>query len=855
MRKHAISLSAVAVIAFGLALEGRSVEPAKTQLVEDFDSTWRDNGRWSFSDGGEFPGAKGSFERAKEAAHGGEYGGKLSFDFGGGGNYVAAILTLTAAPDIRAVRLWLKNPAGNRLTFRYTDPTGQTLQKSVELPPSGEWSDVEIECVGWGHHWGGANDGVPHGPPTQIAFLVENQGQKQGALFLDDVRLIAGKPKLPVWTYTAMRFEPGEGWHSTTDGKGAKSRLSGKTWRFDFTTGGEWAGITPRDVSLLGTPKQFRIRFRGDASNHTARLRLATHFMAFERNIGEAKPVAGREGEQEFVSPAPPGEGWKWYGGENDGKLHGPLRITGLFLECNGKRDAGELELLDIQVEAECSARRLITVLAELREQDDGRDWFVARARSLSDAALDGEMKWQVRNWAGKTIYEGSRKITIPPGAEPVDVAAPMPGGEPKFLEAEFALSAPEQIVPAIQAYYMAPIVAAEGAAQLEPSSPFGMGLYLYRYPRDTKGLQEMERAAKMGADAGVKWSREEFIWDAIEPAKDKYNWTFYDKLAATAKRNGISIYGILHGFSNWTKPYTPEGIEDYCRYAAAAADHYRDDIHHWEIWNEPNIFFWQGPKDMYAELLKQSYAAIKRANPAAQVLGCSTAGIDHNFIKRTMQLGAPFDILTIHPYRGHLEDKAFISDLQKVAELVKNPDGSPRQAWITEMGWATHTPHNSMAMDFQVTTQRRQAELLARSYIDAIASNAAPNISWYDFRNDGTDPLNFEHNMGIVTREFRPKPAYRAYATMTRMLAGLKVDKALDLGPGLIAYHFGPADRQGVICLWSISGDKTVSLPAGKPLVLTGLMGDTEQLVPADGKVNVPLRNEVPVFLTAARE
>ena len=97
-------------------------------------------------------------------------------------------------------------------------------------------------------------------------------------------------------------------------------------------------------------------------------------------------------------------------------------------------------------------------------------------------------------------------------------------------------------------------------------------------------------------------------------------------------------------------------------------------------------------------------------------------------------------------------------------------------------MGWATHTPHNSMAMDFQVTTQRRQAELIARAYIDAIASNVAPNISWYDFRNDGDDPFNFEHNMGIVTRDFRPKPAYRAYATMTRMLRGLKLEK--DLGP-----------------------------------------------------------------------
>jgi hypothetical protein len=34
--------------------------------------------------------------------------------------------------------------------------------------------------------------------------------------------------------------------------------------------------------------------------------------------------------------------------------------------------------------------------------------------------------------------------------------------------------------------------------------------------------------------------------------------------------------------------------------------------IKQWEIWNEPNIFFWQGPKDLYAELLTKSYAAIK---------------------------------------------------------------------------------------------------------------------------------------------------------------------------------------------------------------------------------------------------
>jgi hypothetical protein len=215
------------------------------------------------------------------------------------------------------------------------------------------------------------------------------------------------------------------------------------------------------------------------------------------------------------------------------------------------------------------------------------------------------------------------------------------------------------------------------------------------------------------------------------------------------------------------------------------------------------------------------------------------------------MELGGRFDILTIHPYRGHFDDRDFIADLRNVADLAKRPDGSRRPVWITEMGWATHTPHNSMAMDFQVTAQRRQAELIARAYLDAIASSAASNISWYDFRNDGDDPFNFEHNMGIITHDFRPKPAYRAFATMTRMLRGLKLEKELDLGEGLVAFRYAAQGKPSVTALWSIAGDKTVALPADKAMTLTGLMGDTERFLSEGGKVNVPLRNEIPVFIS----
>ena len=842
------STLAAAALAVFVAAGCAAAEVPPAGRVEDFDATWRD-GRWQFSNGPEFPGAKGSFGRMQDESRAGDWCGRLEFDFRGGGNYVAAALPLEAAPEIAAVRVRVRKPRRHRLTFRYTDPTGQTLQRPFQAPDD-RWADVLIPMNGWSGHWGGANDGRLHGPPRMIAFLIENTGRLQGELLIDDVRLVEGKPEEGAGMVTseivAYRFDPAEGWHAR-----GGAALDGRTLKFDFTRGAGAAGLAPPDLSLLGLPKEVRIRVRGKAEGHPVRVQMATHFMTFEKAVGEFKDAA--DGTSELAFQAPPGEGWRWFGGENDGKIHGPLRLTGLWLEAAGRKDSAALELVDIRTKVQCLADRACVLIAEHRDGKDGGE-FALTLRSLALKDLPGTVSWTLRDWSGRTVKEGSSRMVIPPGGAPIGLSVGLPPGRHEFLEAEFSLDAPDQATPAALACYVAPIEP-QGSAKLEPTSPFGMGVYLYRYPGDQAGLKEMDRAATMAQAAGVKWSREEFGWARIEPAKGTFDWTFYDAVVATARRHGISVYGLLSYWSGWTKPYTPEGIEDYCRFAAAAALRYKDDIRHWEVWNEPNIFFWQGPPDMYAELLTKAYAAIKKANPEALVLGCSTAGIDSEFIRRTMQLGAPFDILTIHPYRASLNDRQFTDDLRKAADLAKRPDAAPREVWITEMGWATHMPHNAVGQDFQVTSQREQACLLARAYIDAVASGAAPNISWYDFRNDGTDPFNFEHNMGILTRDFRTKPAYRALATLTRMLRGARSAKALDLGPETVAYEFPAAGgRPAVTVLWSTDDEHAATIPApgGKAAVLTDLMGGRRTIEPADGKLSIPLRPEAPVFLTA---
>ena len=634
-------------------------------------------------------------------------------------------------------------------------------------------------------------------------------------------------------SYVPYHFTSDEGWKVVGSGDVGSSRLDRGKLVLDFTHGASWIGIAPPDRVILGNVGRIRIGFRSVSAAHPLHVYLRTHFMTFHKTVA----VPAGEDDREVVLDGPPGAGWQWMDGENDGRIHGPLRMGQIRFEANGQSDRTEVELRSITVEGRQPANRLcVAAASDAGPATSAR--FAAELRCMGPSTMSGELAWTFRDWDGKELGRGHQSVTVPARAERLTVpVVPQVGtANLKFVEAEIQLVIPEQEV--------APVHAAWSAEQerhtdsnLRPSSSFGMGVYLDRYHG-----ADMERAASVARDAGVKWSREGFSWGRIEPQRGHFDWTYYDRLVDTAKRYGISLYGLVSGWAPWTKPYSAEGINDYLAFLKELVRHYHADIHHWEIWNEPNIFFWQGPKEMYAELLRRSYAAVKEADPNALVLGMSTSGIDYNFIARTMALDAPFDILTIHPYRKVLNDRALINELKIVSDLVKG-----RPVWITEFGWSTLTPHNTLTQDFAPFTERQQAELLARAYLCTLVAGIHTNTSWYDFRNDGDDPLYFENEMGMLHRDFSPKPAYWAYATMTRLLEGRQVAGKLEAGEGVFAYRF---EGQGtVIALWSPEGDRTVTLPVvGKRVTMVNTIGESRES--RAGKVKVELRDGAPVYL-----
>lgn len=640
-------------------------------------------------------------------------------------------------------------------------------------------------------------------------------------LFMGCRALAAAGPQVAT-SYVPYHFAPDEGWRVIGGGDIGDSRIDHGRLLLDFTHGASWVGVAPPDRVLLGNVGKIRIRMRGAAETHPVHLYLRTHFMTFHK-IGAIEP-----GAMEVVFDGPPGNSWQWESGENDGRIHGPIRVGNLRFEANSHQDRSSVELTEITVEGLQPANRLCVMTAQTADQ--------VELRCMGPSALSGELNWIFRDWNGNQLGRGHQPVSVPAAAQPltIPVAAP-PGSTRKFVEAEFQVAIADQEIAPVHACWTAG-QASHTDSGLHPESPFGMGVYLDRYSG-----ADLERAASIARDAGVKWSREGFSWGRIEHQRGSYDWSYYDNLVATAKRHGISIYGLVSGWAPWTKPYSPQGIDDYLAFVKELVRHYHADIHHWEIWNEPNIFFWQGPKEMYAELLRRSYAAVKEADPAAQVLGMLTSGIDYNFIARTMALDAPFDILTIHPYRKVLNDRALINELRIVADLVKG-----RPVWITEFGWTTLTPHNTLAQDFAPFTERQQAELLARAYLCTLVAGVGANTSWYDFRNDGDDPLYFENEMGILRRDFTPKPAYWAYATLTRVLESRQLVGPVDAGDGVLAYRF--AGHGSTIALWSPEGDRVATLLLKSGAKLVNTIGEESSLPP--GNARIELHGSAPVYV-----
>lgn len=338
----------------------------------------------------------------------------------------------------------------------------------------------------------------------------------------------------------------------------------------------------------------------------------------------------------------------------------------------------------------------------------------------------------------------------------------------------------------------MAAVVTAHAAAGLPPPVlPEGVGVNIHF----TRGR---ERDLDLIAAAGFKFIRMDFSWAGIERRKGDYDWSAYDELTANLERRKIRPVYILD-YSNRlyeemvvsenptdgkqrsdpAAPQHPESIAAFARWAAAAAKRFQGRGIVWEIYNEPNIGFWKPKPDVkqYTALALATCEAMRAADPEAVIVGPASSGFPWPFLESFLSSGVlnHLNAVSVHPYRPYGQGpETAAEDFLRLRSLIER-HAPPARKFIPvlsgEWGYATHSKGVSL---------ETQAAFLARQQLANVLTGVPISI-WYDWKNDGTDPAEKEHNFGIVGPDLAPKPAYGAVQTLTRQMAGFRIARRLD--------------------------------------------------------------------------
>lgn len=177
------------------------------------------------------------------------------------------------------------------------------------------------------------------------------------------------------------------------------------------------------------------------------------------------------------------------------------------------------------------------------------------------------------------------------------------------------------------------------------------------------------------------------------------YDWTIVDKIFDTYIERGMKPFAQI-GFMPKALSSKPEPYRHYWKPGAAYEDIYtgwayppkdykkwaelvyqwvkhsinrygKEEVEswYWELWNEPNIGYWQGTTEEYIKLYDYTADAVKRALPTAKMGGPETTGpgwdkaaeflrtfLDHVKNGRnyaTGEKGSPLDFITFHAKGG----------------------------------------------------------------------------------------------------------------------------------------------------------------------------------------------------------
>lgn len=292
--------------------------------------------------------------------------------------------------------------------------------------------------------------------------------------------------------------------------------------------------------------------------------------------------------------------------------------------------------------------------------------------------------------------------------------------------------------------------------------------------------------------EAGFSEIRFSFVWKVIEPLKESFDFTYYDKLVLKAEELGLKMVGILGmGTTDMLPDWLINGADDpnYINYLEHYADvvtkRYSNKINIWQIENELNhvdFYKWVGWRkgnwsaNKIHEILSM-LSSVVRKNTQGKIM--INVIVDNpnwkDFLKSIKDID--YDIIGIDYYPNYLDDYfPNAGDPQKGLEVysfIKEARNWNKEILVAETGYSTYN---------SIHTYENQADFIKNVLIGALLGGVK-NIIIYQYK-DYTKSNDIESNFGLIAFDGSLKPAWKIIKDLSEKYANLTINTYLENDP-----------------------------------------------------------------------
>jgi hypothetical protein len=360
--------------------------------------------------------------------------------------------------------------------------------------------------------------------------------------------------------------------------------------------------------------------------------------------------------------------------------------------------------------------------------------------------------------------------------------------------------------------------------SQANDSFYYGIQPYITRAYTWGEGFQLPNYTAEESVDKildiaeylGVNLVREDSVgWGAMQSeAYGNVNFTVQDFLVGKVNGRGMK-YNWLFGFNagkwsaadkykenydesiGWTYPPDENIWSDF---AGKVAEHYADNAGIlWEIWNEPNFYFFAGTPEEYFSLLERTATIIKAKNPSAYVFsgGLAVAEKESNlvFYQKSAELMNK-NLLDNFGYHNHDGLDVYYENMGSILRLT-------RSAGLSNGGFNSESGVGGT-----------DAATIACKALYTRSTGAAGFVS-FAFRKTVT-PENDINNFAFFNEYLQPTEAVIAYATVIRFLGNADFTKNISNEKNLVIDEYA-ADGKKIEVYYSLGKKTKITAPEGE--------------------------------------